>query len=65
MLFMDPALNNVTVVHTNSLLQTGGAVAIGSASAVMDPNTGAVIGAAGTAVGNIIGAAAKSAAGLP
>lgn len=63
--FADPTLNNVTIVHTNSALHTGGAVSIGSATVIMDPNTANVIGAAGTAVGNIVGAALRSSAGLP
>lgn len=59
--FMDPSLQNVTLVHTNSELHTGGALGIGSASVILDPQTGAVISAAGTAVGNIVGAALKTA----
>lgn len=59
--FMDPSLQNVVIVHTNSDLRTGGTFSLGTASVVLDPQTGAVIGAAGSAVGNIIGAALKTA----
>ena len=59
--FMDPSLQAVTIVHTNADLRTGGTFSVGSASVVLDPQTGAVIGAAGTAVGNVIGAALKTA----
>jgi hypothetical protein len=58
---MDPKAANAVLVHTNSILQTGGSLAIGEGSVSVDPQTGAIIGAAGTAAGNIIGAALKTA----
>jgi hypothetical protein len=47
--------------HTNQSSLGGGSVfSAGTVTITVDTNTAAVIGSAGTAVGNIIGAAAKS-----
>ncbi|MBU6231585.1 hypothetical protein KGP36_02860 [Patescibacteria group bacterium] len=62
---MDPRAQSAVLNHTNSLLQTGGSLVIGDGSVTVDPQTGAIISAAGTAVGNIVGAAVKKAAGVP
>ena len=62
LLLMDPKAQSVNLSHTNSVLQTGGMLIIGDGSVTVDPQTGAIISAAGTAVGNVIGAAAKTAA---
>ena len=64
-LLMDPKASTAVLVHTNSMLQTGGSLSIGEGSINVDPQTGAIIGAVGSAAGNIIGAAMKSAAGVP
>lgn len=58
---MDPTLNNVALYHTNSVMQTGGWFTLGNGTVTVDPQTGAIIGAVGTAAGNIIGAALKTA----
>jgi hypothetical protein len=62
---MDPKAANAVLVHTNSMLETGGSLAIGEGAVSVDPQAGAIIGAAGTAVGNVIGAAMKTASGVP
>lgn len=61
LLMMDPTLNNVALYHTNSAMQVGGWFTLGNGSVNVDPQTGAIIGAVGTAAGNIIGAALKTA----
>src|SRR5438309_1178009 len=63
LLFMDPQLQNVAVSHTNSVLRVGGSMAIGSAYISVDTNTASVITAVGGAVGHMVGAAVRSAAG--
>jgi hypothetical protein len=58
---MDPSLNNVAIYHTNADLHVGGWFLLGSGTVTVDPQTTGIIGAVGTAAGNIIGAAAKTA----
>lgn len=58
---MDPRAQSAVLTHTNSVLQTGGSLVIGNGSVTVDPQTGDIISAAGTAVGNVIGAAVKTA----
>ena len=61
-LFTDPTVQAMTAIHTNQQALGGGSVfTIGPAAIVVDSNTAPIIGAAGTAAGNIIGAAAKTA----
>lgn len=61
----DPTVGSLIAVHTNQTALGGGShLMMGQASSTVDPQTGAIIGAVGTAAGNIIGAAAK-AAGVP
>lgn len=62
---MDPSIANFAGGHTNSAMQVGGWVTLGNGSVTVDPQTGAIIGAVGTAAGNIIGAAVKSSVGKP
>lgn len=59
------ALQNAALFHTNSVLQTGGWFILGNGTVGVDPQATSMIGAVGTAAGNIIGAAAKKATGLP
>ena len=60
--FTDPSLSSINAWHTNQAALGGCShFTAGGAGIVVDPNTAAIIGAAGTAAGNIIGAAAKSA----
>lgn len=59
--FMDPSLNNLALYHTNTVMQTGGWITLGNGTVTVDPQTGAIIGAVGTAAGNVIGAALKTA----
>jgi hypothetical protein len=57
----DPNVQNMFAAHTNQSALGGGSVfSAGTVTITVDTNTAAVIGSAGTAVGNIIGAAAKS-----
>jgi len=61
-LFTDPAVQSMVAVHTNQSNLGGGSVfSAGTVTITVDTNTAAVLGAAGTAVGNVIGAAAKAA----
>jgi hypothetical protein len=61
-LFSDPAVQSMLALHTNqSALGGGSAFSAGAVTITVDTNTAPIIGAAGTAVGNVIGAAAKSA----
>lgn len=62
---MDPSIANFAGGHTNSAMQVGGWVTLGNGSVTVDPQTKAIIGAVGTAAGNIIGAAVKSSVGKP
>jgi hypothetical protein len=58
----DPDIASLTVVHTNQTALGGGStITAGPATIKVDPQTGAIIGATGTAVGNVIGAAVKAA----
>lgn len=62
-LLTDPQVAIITAVHTNQTALGGGSSFSGGPMSVnVDPQTGAIIGATGTAVGNIIGAAVKTAA---
>lgn len=61
-LFTDPAAGQLFASHTNQSALGGGSVfSAGTVTITVDSNTAAILGAAGTAVGNVIGAAAKSA----
>ncbi len=60
--FTDPAAGQLFAAHTNQSALGGGSVfSAGTVTITVDTNTAPIIGATGTAVGNIIGAAAKSA----
>ena len=59
----DPTVSGLVAIHTNQPALGGGSqFMFGQASIVVDPQTGSIIGAVGTAAGNIIGAALKTAA---
>jgi hypothetical protein len=61
-LFCDPNVQAMLVSHTNQTALGGGsACGIGSITLVVDTNTAAIIGAGGTAIGNVIGASVKAA----
>jgi hypothetical protein len=61
-LFADPNVQGMAALHTNQTALGGGSSFIaGSLTLVVDTNTAAIIGAGGTALGNIIGASVKSA----
>ena len=61
-LFADPTVQSLTAIHTNQTALGGGSSFItGKMNSIMDSNAPTFIGAAGTAAGNIIGAAAKTA----
>jgi hypothetical protein len=61
--FADPNVQAMTAIHTNQCALGGGsAFAAGSFTILVDSNLVPAIAATGTAAGNIIGAAAKSAA---
>ena len=61
-LFADPNVQAMTANHTNQCALGGGsAFAAGSFTILVDSNLVPAIAATGTAAGNIIGAAAKSA----
>jgi len=58
----DPNVQNMFAAHTNQSNLGGGSVfSAGTVTITVDTNTAAIVGSAGTAVGNIIGAAAKTA----
>ena len=60
--FTDPAAGQLFAAHTNQNALGGGSVfSAGTVTITVDSNTAPIVGATGTAVGNIIGAAAKSA----
>jgi hypothetical protein len=60
--FTDPAAGQLFAAHTNQYALGGGSVfSAGTVTITVDTNTAPIVGAAGTAVGNIIGAAAKTA----
>jgi hypothetical protein len=62
-LFADPNVQAMTANHTNQCALGGGsAFAAGSFTILVDSNLAPVIAATGTAAGNIIGAAVKTAA---
>ena len=59
--FTDPAAGQLFASHTNQSALGGGSVfSAGTVTISVDSNTAPIIGATGTAVGNIIGAAAKA-----
>jgi hypothetical protein len=59
--FTDPAASQLFAAHTNQTALGGGSVfSTGTVTITVDTNTAPILGAAGTAAGNIIGAAAKS-----
>jgi hypothetical protein len=61
-IFSDPAAGQLFASHTNQSALGGGSVfSAGSVTITVDTNTASIVGATGTAVGNIIGAAAKTA----
>jgi hypothetical protein len=58
----DPNVQSMFAAHTNQSSLGGGSVfSAGTVTITVDTNTAAVLGSAGTAAGNIIGAAAKTA----
>jgi hypothetical protein len=58
----DPNVQSMFAAHTNQSSLGGGSVfSAGTVTITVDTNTAAILGAAGTAAGNIIGAAAKTA----
>jgi hypothetical protein len=60
--FADPNVQAMSAIHTNQTALGGGSVfSAGGLSSVVDSNLVPAITATGTAVGNVIGAAAKSA----
>lgn len=60
--FTDPSAAQLFASHTNQAALGGGSVfSAGAVAVVVDTNTSAIVGATGTAVGNVIGAAAKTA----
>lgn len=60
--FADPNVQAMAAIHTNQTALGGGsAFSAGSLSVVVDSNLVPAITATGTAVGNVIGAAAKTA----
>jgi hypothetical protein len=61
-LFVDPTMQNINTWHTNQAALGGCSYfSASSVTITVDTNTAAIIGAGGTAAGNIIGAAAKAA----
>ena len=61
-LFADPTVQAMTATHTNQYALGGGsAFAAGSLAVVVDTNLVPAIAATGTAAGNVIGAAVKTA----
>jgi hypothetical protein len=61
-LFTDPAAGQLFAAHTNQCALGGGSVfSAGTVMITVDTNTAPILGAAGTAAGNVIGAAAKTA----
>ena len=61
-LFTDPVALNLRASHTNQMALGGGSwFAAGSIRSVLDTNAAPFIGAGGSALGNVIGAAAKAA----
>jgi len=59
-LFADPTVQNMAAIHTNQTALGGGSIfTAGSLTSLVDSNLVPAIGAAGTAAGNIIGAAIK------
>jgi hypothetical protein len=62
-LFTDPAAGQLFAVHSNQSALGGGSVfSAGTVTITVDTNTASILGATGTAGGNVIGAAAKAAA---
>lgn len=62
----DPSFTGIVALHTNQPALGGSSTFMtGTATITVDPQTTAIIGAVGTAAGNIIGAAAKTAVGKP
>ena len=61
-LFADPDITAMAAVHTNQTALGGGSMfTAGSATIMVDTNTAPIVGATGTAIGNVVGAAVKSA----
>jgi N-dimethylarginine dimethylaminohydrolase len=61
-LFTDPAAGQLFAAHTNQSALGGGSVfSAGTVTITVDTNTASIMGATGTAVGNVIGAASKTA----
>ncbi|HEV2350836.1 MAG TPA: hypothetical protein VG028_13425 [Terriglobia bacterium] len=61
-LMTDPTVQSISATHTNQAALGGGSLfQAGPMDVKVDPQTGAIISAGGTAVGNVIGAAMKSA----
>ena len=61
-LLTDPAIASLTAFHTNQTELGGGSyIGTGQMTITIDPETGAIVAATGTAIGNIVGAALKTA----
>ncbi len=60
--FTDPAAGQLFAAHTNQSALGGGSLfSAGTVTITVDSNTAPILGAAGAAAGNVIGAAAKTA----
>ena len=60
-LFADPAVQSLLAIHTNqSALGGESSFAAGTMTLMVDTNTANIIGAGGTAIGNILGATVKT-----
>lgn len=61
-LLTDPSVASLTVYHTNQTTLGGGSyIGTGQMTLTVDPQTGQIVSATGTAIGNVIGAALKTA----
>jgi hypothetical protein len=66
LLFADPTVARMSVVHVNQNDAGGGSIfGLGGLTIHVDTNLVPAIAATGTAVGNVVGAAVTSAAGKP
>ena len=59
-LLTDPQITNMSAVHINQPALGGSNMFGLTGTVTVDPQTGAIISATGTAVGNVVGAAAKT-----
>lgn len=59
-------VQSLSAIHTNQAALGGGSVfTAGPISVKVDPQTGQIIEATGSAVGNVVGAAVRKASGIP